>query len=306
MALVLEALRPEEAHAFWQVFVRGRTDLPHVTPAMHLDRYLAMPPEEQRTYFAAKLDDRIIACMRLTPGSIQSFSIDSADRDRAREVLLKAIDFVVGDADAVTTTYEDIYRDVFEPLGFRTQFERMRMEAATASSTPESPLPLRHPEVSDVEDLPQFLMDAYDQHMEQQFGMHVGPIEEWRGYTTAIFKGETGTFLPLASWVARNGRIAGAILATHWMGMPLVGELGVRRDFRGRGLGRALVRASSHALKELGYDRLSLYVTIGNDAAIRLYESMGFRQVGGRSVHAKLELQPPTVIGPEFPRDTLK
>ena len=113
MAIVLEPLRPEEAHTFWQVFIRGRTDLPQVSAAMHLDRYLAMKPEDQWTYVAAKLDERIIGCLRLTPGSIQSFAMDPDDRGHAREVVRKAIDLVVGDAPNVTATYEDIYRDVF-------------------------------------------------------------------------------------------------------------------------------------------------------------------------------------------------
>jgi len=290
MAIVLEALRPEEAHTFWQVFVRGRTDLPHASAAMHFDRYLAMKAEDQRAYVAAKLDDRIIGCLRLTPASIQSFAMDPDHRDHAREVVRKAIDLAIGDASSVTATYEDIYRDVFEPLGFRTWFDRMRMEAPTATGKASGPLPLRHPDEVDVTDLPEFFMDVYDEHLEQKFGLHVGPIEEWRGYITGILKGETGGFLPLASWIARDGAIAGAILVTLWMGMPLVSELGVRRDVRGGGLGGALLRAGSHALRELDYDRLSLYVTIGNDPAIRLYESQGFRQVGGRAVNARLDL----------------
>ena len=35
--------------------------------------------------------------------------------------------------------------------------------------------------------------------------------------------------------------------------------------------------------------RLALYVTVGNDAAIALYRSMAFVQVGGQSVTARLE-----------------
>ncbi len=290
MALVLEALRPEAAHDYWQVFVRGRTDLPHVTAAMHLDRYLAMSPEEQRTYFAGLQDGRIVGCLRLGPGTIQSFAIDPESKDIAREFLRKAIDVVVGDAPAVNATYEDIYSDIFEGLGFRTQFERIRMEASSSSFPTGGPIPLSHPDEGDVEALPRFLKDVYEGHPEQKFGMHVGPIEEWRGYVTGIFKGETGTFFPLASWVAHDASIAGAILVSNWMGMPLVSELGVRRDFRGRGLGRALLQASMNALHRLGDPKLSLYVTLGNDPAVRLYESLGFRQVGGRAVNATLDL----------------
>jgi ribosomal protein S18 acetylase RimI-like enzyme len=45
-----------------------------------------------------------------------------------------------------------------------------------------------------------------------------------------------------------------------------------------------------NALVDLGYDRLALYVTIGNDPAVHLYESMGFRKEGARNVNAVLEL----------------
>ncbi|TLZ48433.1 MAG: GNAT family N-acetyltransferase, partial [Methanobacteriota archaeon] len=65
---------------------------------------------------------------------------------------------------------------------------------------------------------------------------------------------------------------------------------GVRKDRRGQGLARALLTATENALVDLGHDRLSLYVTLGNDPAIRLYDRMGFHQVGARTVSAVLEL----------------
>ena len=45
-----------------------------------------------------------------------------------------------------------------------------------------------------------------------------------------------------------------------------------------------------NALVDLGYDRLGLYVTVGNGPALALYTSLGFTQVGGRSVSAVREL----------------
>src|SRR3989442_474444 len=77
---------------------------------------------------------------------------------------------------------------------------------------------------------------------EQRFGMHVGSETEWREYVTGIWKGDSGTYLPVASWAARDPEgVAGVALTTHWMGSPLLSELGVRKDVRGQGLGRALV-----------------------------------------------------------------
>src|SRR2546427_337263 len=184
----LEPLQTTEAHAYWRTFVSGRTDLPTSDLQIHLDRYLALPPEED------------------------------------------------------------------EVLG-----------------------------------LTKFLMDVYEGHMEQAYGIHTGPEGEWRGYVAGLFKGDSGQFMPDASHVALEGdRIVGAILITHWMGMPLVAELGVAKDRRGRGFGRALLQAAMTRLAGRDESRLALYVTVGNDPAIVLYRSMDFIQIGGQSVTARL------------------
>src|SRR5439155_13077392 len=166
----------------------------------------------------------------------------------------------------------------------------MRMEAPTKKSPPREGLKLQPPEEDEVLGLTKFLIDVYEGHVEQQYGMHVGPEEEWRGYVGGLFKGDSGQFMPDASYVALEGdRIVGAILVTHWMGTPLVAELGVAKDRRGRGMGRALLEAAMGRLASRDEPRLALYVTLGNDSAIALYRSLGFVQVGGQSVTARLE-----------------
>src|SRR2546427_2559140 len=76
--------------------------------------------------------------------------------------------------------------------------------------------------------------------------------------------------MPDASHVALEGdRIVGAILITHWMGMPLVAELGVAKDRRGRGLGRALLETAMGRLAGREEPRLALYFTVGNDPLSR-------------------------------------
>src|SRR3990170_3387701 len=227
--LELVPLDSSEAEAYFKVFVAGRSDLPNPDPIVHLDRYLAMPPEEQRTYFAFKGSGAIVGTVRLVGSEISFFS------------LLPAI-------------------------------------------------PMAHPEAMDVDGVTALLVAVYDGHLEQQFGMHVGSPQEWREYVTGIWKGETGTYLPLASWTARDERgLAGISLVTLWMGMPLLAEIGVRKDLRGRGLGRALLTSSLNSLADLNHDRLALYVTVGNDSAIALYKSFGFESVA-RTVTAVREL----------------
>jgi RimJ/RimL family protein N-acetyltransferase len=57
--------------------------------------------------------------------------------------------------------------------------------------------------------------------------------------------------------------------------------MGVLRDYRRRGVGRALVRAGLYWLREAGsFDWVDLCVFAHNDRALRLYQDLGFRENG--------------------------
>ena len=59
-------------------------------------------------------------------------------------------------------------------------------------------------------------------------------------------------------------------------------NLAVRADCRRQGIARALVLALCARLREKGVQSLTLEVRASNAPAIRLYESLGFLQVGRR------------------------
>lgn len=290
-AISLVPLQTAAAEAYWRVYVAGRTDLPSRDLQAHLDRYLALPPEEQRTHLAIMKDGTIIGTLRLLPDTITGFAIEPARQQYATLALVKAMDLLRSQGvTAITASYEDRYEPFFEALGFRRRFARMRMEAPTKRFPPVSGVGLKPPEESEVVHLAAFFKDVYEGHLEQQYGMHVGTDDEWRGYMTGVLKGEVGRFMPEASLVAVDtGRIVGAILMSHWMGMPLIAEVGVARDRRGKGLGRALLEAASSRLESLGEPVWALYVTLGNDNAIALYKDFEFIQAGGQTVTARLE-----------------
>jgi len=292
-SIALEPLSTTEAHAYWRTFVSGRSDLPTRDLKVHLDRYLSLPPEEQRAHFSIKQDGQIIGTILLKPGAISGFSMAPSHVAEASSALLRAIDMLrAAGSTAVTAQFEDRYEDPFASLGFRRIFTRTRMEAPTRKAPLLTDARLQPPEEGEVLGLTAFLMDVYEGHMEQAFGLHTGPEEEWREYVAAIFKGETGQYMPDASYVCLDAsRIVGAILISHWMGMPLVAELGVAKDRRGRGLGRALLQAAMNRLVDRAEPTLALYVTVGNDPATSLYRDTGFVQVGGQSVTARLEAQ---------------
>ncbi|MEV7097437.1 GNAT family N-acetyltransferase [Amycolatopsis sp. NPDC051045] len=58
-------------------------------------------------------------------------------------------------------------------------------------------------------------------------------------------------------------------------------DIAVHPDFQGRGLGSDAIRAlAEHLFTVRGHHRLVIDPAAGNETAIRLYESLGFRPVG--------------------------
>ena len=57
-------------------------------------------------------------------------------------------------------------------------------------------------------------------------------------------------------------------------------DISVAPEWRGKGLGRALLKSSLNAACASGFERAGLIVTIGNDDARALYSSLGFQEHG--------------------------
>ena len=89
---------------------------------------------------------------------------------------------------------------------------------------------------------------------------------------------------PLSLWlVAMEGeRLAGYIGSQSVLGESDMMNVAVHPDFRRRGIAEALVLELARALKEKGNHSLSLEVRQSNEPAKKLYEKLGFEQVGLR------------------------
>lgn len=82
------------------------------------------------------------------------------------------------------------------------------------------------------------------------------------------------------------------ILPKQYEGMTHVGVLGmgVRKEYRRRGIGRELLRLClRHAQKICGLEKVELEVFASNRAAITLYEKMGFIHEGALQKARKLD-----------------
>lgn len=87
-------------------------------------------------------------------------------------------------------------------------------------------------------------------------------------------------FCPGATWlVAAADGAVGSIqgLTDDRQRNGSIQNVGVIPGYRGRGLGRALVARAAAGFLAAGAGRVYLEVTAGNEPAVRLYRSLGFR-----------------------------
>lgn len=89
---------------------------------------------------------------------------------------------------------------------------------------------------------------------------------------------------PLSLWLVAEdgGRVLGYVGSQAVLGEADMMNLAVREDCRRLGIGRKLVEALVAALKEKNSRILMLEVRVSNEPAIKLYEKLGFVQVGRR------------------------
>jgi hypothetical protein len=94
-------------------------------------------------------------------------------------------------------------------------------------------------------------------------------------------------FVPEATWLAylrpvgtRTIQAVGTIQGLRTNSQNgAIQNIGVVPDFRGKGIGRELIRRSLIGFRSQGCRYVNLEVTIHNLGAIRLYESIGFAKV---------------------------
>lgn len=97
-------------------------------------------------------------------------------------------------------------------------------------------------------------------------------------------------FLPGATWLIASpaGYVATIQGAVDRGAVGAIQNVGVLPEYRGRGLGRALVARSLIGFAEAGLGRVYLEVTAENNEAVRMYRSVGFRRA--RTLYKTVDL----------------
>lgn len=175
-------------------------------------------------------------------------------------------------------------RKVLENKGFNNVM-RERMELDLASFTQEEkPFP-DYLEVSGINSLNivEFSRAEYSAYQDSaDIILFPSASEDERvAMTQAIFKGRYGNVIPEASFILRkSGEISGAVITTDGStegspGTPVIADIFVSVNLRGRGIGRNLLTRALLVLKKLGFTNVQLSVN-SEGVAKKLYESAGF------------------------------
>lgn len=89
---------------------------------------------------------------------------------------------------------------------------------------------------------------------------------------------------PLSLWfvAVEEEQVLGYIGSQSVLGEADMMNLAVCQEARGKGIGIKLVNALIDSLRQNGVYRLTLEVRVSNNPAIKLYEKLGFQQIGRR------------------------
>lgn len=184
---------------------------------------------------------------------------------------------------------DTVAREMHEAEGYKPIRFFWRMEI-TLDSDPPTPAWPEGVELRpfDVDKHAYLLYRAHEEAFHDHWGHTPLSFEEWKHYT--IERDDLDPSLYLLAWDGDD--IAGYSLCRYRMGNGWVGTLGVRRPWRKRGLGLALLQRSFDEF----YKRGNKVVNLGVDAAsqtgaTRLYKKAGMH-VAAEYVSYEKELRP--------------
>jgi GNAT superfamily N-acetyltransferase len=132
---------------------------------------------------------------------------------------------------------------------------------------------MRVPDQADVPQLGSLMYAAYLDTIDYEGETESEAVAE----VQKTFAGEYGTFIPECSLaIERAGKLVSATLVTRFEGRPFIAFTMTEPTSRRMGFGRAGIANAMSALHARGESELRLVVTLGNEAARTLYESLGF------------------------------
>lgn len=186
---------------------------------------------------------------------------------------------------------DEAAHQLFRGAGFGPvrHFWRMRIDLAVPPPAPEWPEGITVRSMTRGQD-ERVAFDTVEEAFADHWGHVPRDFAEWIGFQTS-----RENFDPTLWWLAYDGgAVAGAALCRERPDIGWVGTLAVRRPWRRRGLGMALLRHAFGEFYQRGYRRVGLGVDAQSlTGATHLYEQAGMYPAMATTVYQKI-LRPGT------------
>ncbi len=169
--------------------------------------------------------------------------------------------------------------------GFRhvRSFRHMQIDLDGPVRVPEPPLGIEIRGIDPERDL-RAVHATFVEAFRDEFDYRAVPFEEWLELNVDDPSYDATLWL-LAT---EDTEPVGALSAVNWGDRGWVAELGVRKPWRGRGIGSMLLRRSFASFAERGQPRVMLNVDSENPTgAVGVYERAGMRAVRGWDLYEK-------------------
>ena len=168
---------------------------------------------------------------------------------------------------------------LYARYGFAQLFAEDVMRRDLRISLPEAPLPPGITLATWTPALAGEFFEAYDASFRDRPGFPGWSAERWIAWVA-----DDEEFQPELSLLARDGQhLAGFIVCSdEW-----IAQVGTRPEWRGRGIGSALVFEALRRWRAAGGERMLLDVNANNPVAARVYARLGFEVIGRRARYVR-------------------
>jgi mycothiol synthase len=162
--------------------------------------------------------------------------------------------------------------------GFAQQFAEDVLRRDLRAPIPDAPLPSAIVLATWTPALAQQFFEAYHMSFRDRPGFAGWSAEQWIAWVA------DDEFRPDLSLLARDGErpVGFIVCADEW-----IVQVGTRPEWRGRGLGSALVVEALRRWRAAGGERMLLDVNVNNPSAARVYARLGFEVIGRRARYVR-------------------
>lgn len=252
-----------------------------------IEEEVMLDTDQNRQRYIIKVGNKPVGGFSLKGNHIITLMIEPCyEREEFLTNLVKIFEQLVNDRNKLQVHGPETLALPLQPLGFKKKVQRYRMTLDLSQYNPPS-LERRSDvtriiQPSDLFNCAEVIVDGYKGTVDEAlFGKeNASPEQEVKDLETLYTNlNKEFRLIEKASLLHEDitkKQILGIVISTLWFGIPLIYDLVVKRSVQGQGVGRRLMEEGLTELRSLGYPQVALFVTEGNEGAIRLYHSLGF------------------------------